>query len=247
MANESEIIFTDADGRELRRDDLRNYSGMANFALPGHYEIPDEAAELHQQAREIGAGGDYDQSIALLLKAHEIAPEWPYPLYDLAFTYLLKQEDEEALKYYRKVDAMEPRGFFTVKTALHALEGEAEERFPRGIYLAYLNIEWTQSPEEQYEIAHELTRAVPSFAPAWKELALKTDDVAERLKLLETALELDCDSDLRGNLLANKALCLHAQGDERGAIDILGAMVLAEESEQARQFGAMVLRHILEE
>jgi Flp pilus assembly protein TadD len=47
-----------------------------------------EAQTLHENGREAAARGDYAPALALLTKAAVLAPDWPYPVYDRAFTYL---------------------------------------------------------------------------------------------------------------------------------------------------------------
>jgi hypothetical protein len=41
---------------------------------------------LHKQARQAGGAGDYKKAITLLERASSLAPAWPYPVYDAAFT-----------------------------------------------------------------------------------------------------------------------------------------------------------------
>ena len=95
-----------------------------------------------------------------------IEPLWAYPVYDLAFTYLLMGDFDNALKYYRETDAIEPDGFFTTKTAIYTLEGEKAGLFPEGLYTFYMQIEWTEEPEKKYSIAKQIVDNVPLFAPA---------------------------------------------------------------------------------
>ena len=63
---------------------------------------------------------------------------WPFPLYDIAYTYLLMQDFPNAELHYRKVLGLAPRGFFTAITALDTLAREQAGEFPEGIYLAYM-------------------------------------------------------------------------------------------------------------
>ena len=105
-----------------------------------------------------------------------LAPQWPYPVYDMAFTYLLMKDYENARRCYRKSVSLAPRGFFTAITALDTLERELKGNLPVGTYLAYLSLEWTDDPEERAEAVRQLVERVPAFAPAWKELAVLSED-----------------------------------------------------------------------
>src|SRR5689334_19402334 len=97
------IVFRDAAGRELTRDDLHGLSSTGRWELIGAESVPAEASRLHIQAREAGGRGDYPQALNLLEEAHRLAPDWPYPVYDTAFTYLLQGDSAKAEKQYAEV------------------------------------------------------------------------------------------------------------------------------------------------
>src|SRR5581483_9434044 len=90
------LVYRDAAGRELRTSDLEGLSGRASWQIVEPRSIPPQAAELHRQGREAGARGELDRALDLLTRAHEHAPDWPYPLYDIAFTHLLRGDNAKA-------------------------------------------------------------------------------------------------------------------------------------------------------
>ena len=106
---EADVVFRAADGRTLAMADLRGLSGTFPYEILGKSNVPAEAESLHQQARQAGEAGDYKKAIALLGRASSLAPAWPYPVYDMAFTYLLMKDAENARKYYRKTVELAPR------------------------------------------------------------------------------------------------------------------------------------------
>lgn len=112
--------------------------------LLGGDAVPPEAEELHERARQAGSQGDYPQAIHLLKEAAEKAPRWPYPLYDMAFSYLLMKDLDNAVEHYRRTLELSPRGFFTAMTALDTLEREQRGELPEGLYLAYMSLEQLQ-------------------------------------------------------------------------------------------------------
>lgn len=226
----NEIIFEDEQGNRIMREDLASITkGHVDFSLIGREQIPFEAIELHQKARQEGQYGNYDKAVELLKQTCMMAAHWPYPSYDLAFTYLLQKDYENALKYYRLTDKLEPRGFFTCKTAIYALEGEIEGRFPEGLYVAYVKIEWMDKEQDKMEIASSITQQCPDFAPAWKELASLYDGSEKRMEAIETGLTKKPDAETLGNLLINKALVLDMEGKTQEAIAILGNLILDSE------------------
>lgn len=185
--------------------------GAAEIRIPGDQKVPPKAEQLHRAARAKGEAGDYAGALSLLRQASEIAPDWPYPVYDMAFTYLIQGDTTNAFLKYREVDRLEPRGFFTTKTALWTLQREDQGVFPKGTYLAYLSLEWVDAAKKR-EMVGQIVTNLPAFAPAWKERALLVEDADQRLAFFEKALSLDPDPETYGICTLNKAALLNSSG-----------------------------------
>ena len=97
------------------------------------YEIPPEAHRLHAEGRSAGSRGDYDQALTLLGRAAALAPDWPYPPYDAAFTYLMRGDTRAAQNLYERVANLSPSGFFTCRTTLDMLRREHAGQLSAGI------------------------------------------------------------------------------------------------------------------
>jgi tetratricopeptide (TPR) repeat protein len=192
--------------------------------------IPEKARQLHQQGRLAGQDGDYDRALELLGRAHAEAPDWAYPVYDAAFTHLLKGDIVQAEKFYAKVDQMEPRGFFTCKTTLDVLRRELSGALPEGIAHAFVMLEFLPNREQKKAILDGLVQRFPDFAQAWRELSSLLDDPEERLYAIDRGLEGNPDHETRGQLLLNKALLLHRRGDRDEAVRILRLLTLDPDS-----------------
>jgi len=190
--------------------------GAATYQIIGKRSVPGRAKQLHSEARAKGESGDYDSAIKLLSEAIAIAPDWAYPHYDMAFTCLLQGNSATALSKYRDTDRLEPEGFFTTKTAVWSLEREENGSFPRGTYLAYVSLEWAE-PGKKKETIDRIVTNVPAFAPIWKEKALLTDDLKQRLQWLDKALSLDPDPETQGICILNKAALLNNSGEKAEA------------------------------
>jgi tetratricopeptide (TPR) repeat protein len=232
---ETVVIFRDADGRTLTMADLEGLSGSFQYEILDESNVPAVAESLHKQARQAGGAGDYEKAIALLEQASSLAPAWPYPVYDLAFTYLLMKDAENALMSYRKTVELAPRGFFTAITALDALEREAKGDLPTGTYLAYLSLEWIDDAVEKADAVRQLIKWVPDFAPAWKEQAMQADTDTEKLAAIEKGLAANPDGETKGILLINKALIVERSGDHEGAVRLLGELALNPASTYATE------------
>lgn len=228
--NNNKIIFKDKAGHIISESDLNNCTGQVNYEIMSKHTIPLAAKALHDEARAFGQAGRYEEAIQKLEEVIRMEPGWAYPVYDLAFTYLLKGDSTQALAYYHQTDKLEPRGFFTTKTAIYSLEGEKAGKFPSGLYLAYMQIEWTADQAKKMEIAKAIIEQVPAYAPAWKDLANLTNDNVLRLQAINTGLSKDPDADTKGVLLINKAIVLNASGEKDAAKRMLGDIIFSSDA-----------------
>jgi len=230
-AMSQEIIFKDsATGRVLTKDELNKAEGAVRWEMTSTRTVPDDAKVLHQMGRSSGEKGDYGASLAFFEKASELAPDWPYPVYDAAFTYMLLHDFDNALAYYERADKMAPRGFFDVQTAVEALRREEKGELPRGLYLYFTLIEGEGDPEKQHEQYAALTEQFPKFAPAWQKLASLETDQAARLTALENGLAASPDPQTKGYLVVNKALALANLEKKDDAIGLLNSLLLDTET-----------------
>jgi tetratricopeptide (TPR) repeat protein len=234
------VILRAADGRTLTMTDLQGLTGTFQYEILGSSNVPVEAESLHRQARQAGGAGDFKKAIGLLERASSLAPAWPYPVYDMAFTYLLMKDAENARKHYRKTVELAPRGFFTALTALDALDREAKGDLPAGTYLAYLSLEWMDNPGQKADVVRQLVKRVPGFAPAWKEQAMRANADAEELDAIEKGLAVNPDGETKGILLINKALIMDRGGDHEAAVRLLGELALDPASTYATEHLAKV-------
>lgn len=242
-----DFIYKDPEsGRVLTVDDLKLAEGEIQWEIPSERPVPEDAKALHQMGRSAGQSGDYSSALSYFDKASKLAPDWPYPLYDAAFTYLLMGDFENAFAHYRRVDEMAPRGFFTVKTAVDVLRKEETGELPQGIYLHFVGIEGETDPKKEYELLTALTERFPDFAPAWQKLADLEDDDRKKLAAINKGLDASPDPETKGFLLVNKAIIFANSGDQEGAIGLLGPMILDPMSPRdieaiAKQTLAMIL------
>ncbi len=234
------VVFRAADGRTLTQADLRGLTGTFRYEILGKTNVPAEAESLHKQARQAGGAGDYKKAITLLERASSLAPAWPYPVYDTAFTYLLMKDAENARKHYRKTVELAPRGFFTAITALDALDRKGKGDLPAGTYMAYLSLEWMDDPSKKADAVRQLVKRVPDFAPAWKEMAMQSDTDTEKLVAIEKGLAANPDGETKGILQINKALIMDRSGDHDGAVRLLGELALDSASTYATEHLAKV-------
>ena len=197
-----------------------------HLPLEGQKAAPSSEAEaLHNKGREAGARGNYAEALALFTKASALAPDWPYPVYDRAFTHLLMNNSEAALADYQRTLELSPRGFFTAHVAVDILLREKRGEFPRGTYLAYVMLEPEQDPARQRAGLEQLVQKFPRFAPAWQKLAELADTPQERLVRIEAGLAADPDPETRGMLKLNQASTLQALGRPDAAAEIIRALV----------------------
>jgi len=194
--------------------------------------VSTEANALHQQGREAGSAGDPVRALELLMRAHELEPEWPYPPYDMAFTYLLNDYLDEAEKWYAVVDRLAPRGFFTAKTSLDIIRREQRGELFGGFAKAYAMLEW-ETADTRGTMLRQIVERYPSFAPAWKELASLTEDDRDKLAALDRGLAGTPDDETYGMLVLNKALVLGRLGRRPDGVNLLEALLADQRCTQA--------------
>ncbi|WP_447743610.1 tetratricopeptide repeat protein [Variovorax boronicumulans] len=221
-----EVIYKDKAGRVLTRNDLKDLNDTFKWEILQTTPVSNDAMRLHELGRAAGQKGDSASALRHFEAAARAEPRWPYPVYDAAFTYLLQKDFPQAREFYRRVDAMAPRGFFTVKTAVHTLDLEQRGKLPPGTYLQFVSLEWMNDKNRVKQAALDMTVHIPNFAPAWKTAALLEPDLAKRRALLEKGLSAAPDLETRGFLLLNKAAVLMQQGDKAAALQIVGDLAL---------------------
>ena len=199
-------------------------------------KIPSTARSLHNQGRSKGGKGDYKGAIKTLKAAIKQAPQWEYPYYDLAYTYLLQQDYKNALKYYKTTDKLFNKGFFTTKTAVWSLTHELEtKKLKKGLYSDYLMIEYFVDESLQKESYKKFAELYPEYAPAWaKTAALENDDMEAKqnaidngLKLIDT--EIGVDAETKGMLFLQQAIIYSNNNEKEKAKRTLADLIMADD------------------
>ena len=226
------LVVSDPQGRELGPSDVARLTGTGtlNWAVVGSEHVSRRAEELHELGRQAGEAGDHDRALHLFAQAHEEAPEWPYPVYDAAYTYLLKGDLGQAQGEYEVVERLAPRGFFTYKSELDCIRRERAGEFLAGTCRFYVSIADMPASAEKRALLEKLLQGSPSFAPAWEKLAGLLEDNDARLAAIEKGLSCKPDAQTRGTLLMNKALTIRSQGKHDEAISILRQLASDPES-----------------
>ena len=200
-----------------------------------------EAKALHDKGREAGGRGDHAAALKLFTDAAALAPDWPYPVYDRAFTHLLMNNPDAALLDYQETLKRSPGGFFTAHVAVDTLLREKRGEFPAGLYMAYSMLEAEQDRERQRMILQQIVEKVPRFAPGWQKFSSFAATPKERLERIDAGLAAEPDPETLGMLKLNKAEVLRALGKQDEATEILRAVVSDPKSTLAAIAWAKVL------
>jgi tetratricopeptide (TPR) repeat protein len=217
------VVFMDGEGQPLSAEELPGPTGHVRWEIQEVGQVNPEAKRLHVEGRAAGQRGEIDAAIALFTQAAVLDPAWPYPIYDRAFSHLLKKDAAAALADYRKTLELAPTGFFVAATAADLLTREAAGEFPSGLYATFAMLEH-MSREERGSIAAQLVQQFPTHAPAWQLHAQSIKDPAARLEAIERGLAARPDPETRGSLLVMKALVLNGMGERERAMEILEPM-----------------------
>jgi tetratricopeptide (TPR) repeat protein len=181
--------------------------------------------QLHAEGRRRGEVGNFQEALKLFARARELAPEWPLPLHDTAFTYLLMGDAARALPVYEEVDKLAPQGFSDVKKVVECLRREKAGRVPKGTFRKYIDLMRLRDAEALHRGLEELARSAPNFYPAAFELVGLGKDNEERERRLEKTLALQPDVRTRGELLIYKAQLLRERGRLEESRKLLQALV----------------------
>src|SRR5947208_1350326 len=76
------------------------------LGTPRHRPPAGRGAGPPPGARALGSRGDYERAFELFDQAQALAPDWPYPSYDKAYSYLLQGDPARAEALYAEVDRM---------------------------------------------------------------------------------------------------------------------------------------------
>ena len=192
------FVFADAAGRTLTTRDLAGVTGKVQWATVGSESVPAEAAQLHQKARIAGTRGDRHRALELLDRARALAPGWPFPVYDAAYTHLLQGDSATAEELYAEVDRLAPRGFLTCQTTLDCLRRERTGELSAGFCRAFAALEWLDDLPRKKAILEGIAERHSGFAPAWRELTALLDDADARWQAITKGLDASPDGETKG-------------------------------------------------
>ena len=160
-------------------------------------------SEIWQQYFDAGmrAGklANYDQAESNFRAAIAMAPDEPYPHYELGYTKLLQREYEEALAEFRTTDEL-ARGFFQVQAEIYMCEqllaGEIDEHVLSLLQrLQQMSEGGSGGGKQAEEVARDIIRFSPNCALGHLYLgkALARRDPIQAEASLERCLELNPD------------------------------------------------------
>lgn len=218
------VEFTDDKGNKISKAELAKFTEIFNYEKVYYNidSIPKLARSFYEEGINFKNEVKNEKAIEKFKQAHIEAPNWIYPIYNLAVLYLLKDDYENA-----------PKGFYDTKIALHSLQREKAGDLKKGVYKNYLVLELAgaltiESPinRSNYElIIGEFLKKAENFAPLWKDYALFLDSTEEKLKAIEKGLTQNPDIKTKGILLINKAIFTNENGYYKRATKILMSII----------------------
>jgi tetratricopeptide (TPR) repeat protein len=229
------IEFTDDNGSKISKAELEKHTEI--FSYDSVYykkkDVPDLASLFYEQGKKHQEKADNKKAIEKFKKAHKEAPNWIYPIYNLALLHLLEDDYQNALRYYQLADEIAPKGFYDTKIALHSLQREKRGDLKKGVYKNYLLLEFSGVLTIESSInrsIYELTigeslKNAQNFAPLWKDYALFLDNTEEKLNAIEKGLAQNPDIKTKGILLINKAIFTNENGYYERATKILVSVI----------------------
>jgi Flp pilus assembly protein TadD len=170
-----------------------------------------------------GAGGDLQTACKHFRRATEIAPDEPYPRYELGYTLFLLGECSAALCELKRTNELSP-GFFLVQTEIYMCEGVLsgqldDDTLSKLRRLQQLTDTGQSHSREAVVLSQEAIEAAPSCALGYFYLgkALFHADRARSETALKRCMELSPDDTTAIDALSHIGLHRKAAGDLESA------------------------------
>ncbi len=240
------FVLTDERGQKLEIEDLVNYDGNISYELQTPNWILPEAQELFDQGRVYALETRFEDAIASFEQAAELDPSWPYPIYEMALTYLLMGDADKALQLYQQVDEMAPEGFFTAKVAIDVLRRERDGVVEEGSYIAILYLENLKDREVRQATVKALLEKSEELPRAWQVFANSIEDPEARLEALNRGLSYDPDPQTKAMLLINKAMALGNLNREEEAYELFTEVAESKSTPMGPRYQALLALCLLE-
>jgi tetratricopeptide (TPR) repeat protein len=121
--------------------------------------------EFFEEGMRYGAAADFARAEASFREAVRLAPDEPYPHYQLGYTLALVGRHEEALEEYRRTEDLY-RGFFIVETEMYLSEQLLSESISTEVLDMLRSLQWiVDEGGSQGEEAVALSRKVIEMDP----------------------------------------------------------------------------------
>jgi len=216
------IVWYDSLGHKVTIREIGRSPGRYIYTFEDRDSVPKEAIELNEAGVRDGIRSDFRASLEHFRQAHFAAPRWAQPVYQGAWTALLSGKSDLARKLYTWTDRMVPGGYWTAKIAVDCLNREAKGEYPRGLYREYVQ---TEGNPDRLAILEQLVKQVPTFAPAWQNLASSRTSLAGGEEAIAKGLASHPDPETRASLVLHLANVLGSKGDHDGASRLLRELI----------------------
>jgi len=222
------MVLFNEQGGQMTWEQFKSYTGRLRWELHTDKKVPEQARTLFENGRRAGAKGDYVTAIELFDAAHQNAPGWLYPIYEMASSYLLSGDLAEAEKHYHRVNTLAPYGFFNSPQAEKCLRLERKGEVARGTYQR-LSLLARASRSTALLSVRGILAKTPGYAPGWERLSFFAEDSADIRDAIKKGLAADPDPYTRDMLHLRDAILTHNEGDTDQAIKMLRRQLRAPE------------------
>ncbi len=224
--SETEVLYRDAEGRELALAEIAAASGPMPTDSPETEAPNEQAGRLHELGRAAGQIGQYELALERFAEAEAAGEGWLYPRYDAAFTELYMQRQAEAEATFAALHEAAPWGFLNTLVALDLLRREREGLAEPGLTITLTMVEGDPERIRRSLVLKAIVAANPAVPRAWQLLAEVTRDNDKRLTRVERGLSYHPDPTTHGMLSIHRAWIRFGGEGRQQSIDELGALAL---------------------
>ena len=189
------------------------------------WPFPKRSWKVHfERGMASGRVGDLSKATRHFRSAVRLAPDEPYPHYELGYTLLLMGEIEPALAELRRTNEL-AQGFFLVQSEIYVCEAILSGALSEDSVKALRQLQQlTDAGQAQSQRAVELSRQVIARAPScplgyyFLGKALLRTDTVEAQRALQKCMNLSPDDTTAIDALTHIGVLLKKTGDLDGAM-----------------------------
>lgn len=211
-------------------------------------EVKIEARKLFQEWLKLWWENKIQEAISEFMKALTIEEDWSYLNYEIWYSYILLEEYEKAIEYYKKVIKIEPKWFFSVITETYILEKIIDGSLPKENYKKFLKIFDTPIWTVKEWLCEEFLKEYPNFGIMYAiyiETLVFNLNLEKAFNIIEKIDSFDMDIDSKMYIKLSTAIIYILLWDKKKAKECLYWIYRSDTSQDIDAISDFILKNLL--